>query len=203
MNHGKSLGLGVLAALVLMAFASAWVAAATQVCKQVGSGGDGKCLGGAAERELAKGESFTASSTDVVLTSPTTYVSCESSSITLRMISRNSILLIKGLMTDLSFDGCETSGGTTCVTSVANLPYEAVVQNQDVIVSDAANIPMRLDCGFLVSCELIAREQLLAIEGDLMVASTERPLARKGACPVWPRFDASYSAPGITFSSSR
>ena len=202
MRHSKVVGLVVVGAFVVMALVGEESVSATQICKRVKGGGDGKCPNGSFEKELAKGESFTASSTDLVLTSAITNVACSSSAVTLRMTSRNSISLIKGLVTALSFTDCRTTGGTGCITTLANLPYEAVVHREDVIVSDAAGVVIDVRCGFLVSCEFTAQEQLLSVEGDLLVASEERPLAKKGFCPVVPRLDASYSTRSkITFSS--
>lgn len=202
MKYAKLLSLAAVAAFALMALAGAEIAAATQICKRVESGGEGKCRNGSFEKELAKGESFTASSIDLVLTGLTTYVTCPSSSVTLKMTSKNSIPLIKGKITALSFTDCKTSGGTGCVATAANLPYEVVLHKEDVIVFDEAGVVFKLHCGYLVSCELTAREQLLGVEGDLVVASEERPLSKKGFCPVVPRLDASYSTGSkITLSS--
>lgn len=201
MRYEKRLGLAAFAVFALLALAGPGGAPATQICEQAQSGGDGKCPNGSSERELAKGESFTLAASDLVLTSPNTYVSCSNSSIRLKMTSKNSISLVRGVITALSFDGCETSGGTACETSVANLPYDAVVHPPDVIVSDEDGMPIQLNCGFLVSCELIGEEHLLEVEDDQIVASAERPAAKKGLCPAWPRLDATYSAqPELTFS---
>ncbi len=195
MRHAKVLGLAAVATFALMAVGDAGVASATQICKRVESGGDGKCRNGSLEKELAKGESFTATSTDLVLTSPTTSVACSSSSITARLTSKNAIALLRGKITALSFTGCETGGGTPCVVGVANLPYETVFHKTDILVFDkVGGVVFRLNCGFLASCEFEAREQLIELEGGRLVASREIPYARQGTfCPVAPRLDATYS----------
>jgi hypothetical protein len=194
MRHAKVRALAAVATFALIALAAAEGAPATQICERVGSGGDGRCPGGSAERELAKGGSFTVSSTDAILTSATSEVSCSSSSVRLKMTSRNGISLVKGKVPALSFDGCETAGGTSCNVTFANLPYEAVLHPPDVLVSDPVGIAIHLDCGFLVSCQFTAQEQLLAVEGDLVVAAGDRAATVEGLCPVAARLDATYSA---------
>jgi hypothetical protein len=191
----------VVLALALVALVGSGAASATQACKRVEGGGDGKCPGAQSEKELAKGQSFRATSTDLVLTSPTTDVACAGSSLRVRMTSPNGIKLLRGKVPALTFSGCKTSGGTPCTTSVANLPYETVLQKRDILFFDPAGVVIGLNCGLLISCEFVAREQLLEAAGNLLVASGERPLARKGAfCPIAPRLDASYRAlPGFTF----
>ncbi len=201
MKFEKALGLAAVAAFIVVALAIAGTAAATQICRPVESGGDGKCPDGSLEKELAKGESFTATSTDLVLTGQTSSVSCSSSTARLRMISENSISLVEGLITALSYTDCKTSGGTACTTTVTGLPYEAVVHPPDVIVSDPQGIVVGFKCGFLVRCELKTREQLLEVEGNQLVASSERPSSKKGFCPLVPRLDATYTTrPELTFS---
>lgn len=202
MKFTKGLGLAAVAAIALMGLAHAEMASATQVCKQVQSGGDGKCPGGSSEKELTKGEALTASATDLVLTGLSSSVSCARSSVTLRMASENSISLIKGKVTALSFDDCATVAGTPCVATVANLPYDVVLHDTDLLFFDkAGGVSLQLECGYLVSCEFTVQEQLLEVEGNLLVAVDERPATKKGLCPLVPRLDATYSAgSGITFS---
>jgi len=202
MKYSKVLGLAAVAACALLAFAGAGAASATQICKRAEGGGDGKCRNGSSEKELAKGESFTATSTDLVLTSPTTEVACSSSSMTLRMTTENAISLIRGKVTALSFADCSTNGGTPCVSTVANLPYDAVLHRTDVILFDkAGGVSIEFECGYLESCEFTVQVQLIAAAGDLLVASGEIPSTAKGFCPVAARLDATYSArSGITFS---
>ena len=202
MRYPKVLGLAAVAALALLALAAPGAASTTQICKRAEGGGDGKCRNGSSERELAKGESFTATSTDLVLTSPSTDVACATSSVTLKMASRNTASLIRSKVTALSFVGCRTSGGTPCVTTVANLPYDAALHRSDILFFDkAGGVAIHLSCGYLVSCEFTVHEQLLALEGNLLVASSERPTTARGFCPVAARFDATYSTGSrITFS---
>ncbi len=189
----RALGAAVVA-LVLAVLAGSGVAAATQICEPAGSGGDGRCPNGSAEALLPKGASFKAESTDVVLTSLTAEVSCSTSTLAARLTSENGIPLLKGKITALSFAGCETAGATPCEVTVANLPYETVFHKTDIIVFDDAGEVIRLNCGFLVSCEFEAQEHLLEPEGDLLAASEERPYAKRGAfCPVGSRLDATYA----------
>lgn len=192
----RALGAAVVA-LVLAVLAGSGVAAATQICESVGSGGDGRCPDGSAEELLAKGKSFRASSTDVVLTSLTTEVTCSTSSITVRLTSKNGVKLLRGKIPALSFTGCETGGGTPCAVTMVNLPFETVFQRTDILVFDEAGVVFRLNCGFLVSCEFEAREQLIELEDGLLVASREIPYGRTGAfCPFAARLDATYSPDG-------
>jgi hypothetical protein len=196
----KPLGIAAIAALALLALAGPGAASAAQICKQVPSGGDGQCPGRAAEKQIAKGESFEVSATDAVLTSPVTDISCANSSVRVRMTSENGISTLEGKITALSFDGCETAGGTACTVTLGNLPFETVFHLADVLVFDEAGILFRINCGFLVSCEIEGREQLIELEAGVLVASDERPYAKRGAfCPSVPRFDATYSPPsGLT-----
>ncbi len=192
----------VVVGLALVLLVGSGLGSATQICQRVEDGGDGKCPNGTFEQELAEGASFRAVSTDVVLTSPAMDITCARSSLRVRMTSPNSIKLLRGKITALSFSDCRTSGGTRCSTSLANMPYEAVLQNRDILFFDPDDIVISLNCGFLVNCELVGEEQLLAAEEDLLVASAERPAAKRGWCPPVPRIDASYRAlPAFTFSS--
>ena len=200
MTFMRVLGL-VVAAVLLMGLAG--TASATQVCKQVQSGGDGKCPGGPSERELAKGESITAAATDVVLTSLSSSVFCSRSSVRVQLASKNSISLLKGKVTALSFTDCATSGGTPCTVSVANLPYEVVLHKTDLLFFDGTGgVEMRVSCGYLVRCEFTVQEQLLEVEGDVLVADKERPATKKGLlCPLVPRLDATYTTGSrVTFA---
>jgi hypothetical protein len=188
----RALGAAVVV-LALAALAGTQVASATQICKPVKTGGDGKCPNGSLEKELAKGESFTVTSTDVVLTSASTSVTCSRSSVGLKMTSENAISLIRGRVTALSFANCKTAGGTECTTAVSNLPYKVGYHNEDIIVYDEAGIVIEVHCGFLISCELTAQEQLLSNKENLLLASAEEPGTEGAFCPIAPRFDASYS----------
>lgn len=190
----------VVLALAAIALAGPGTAAASEICKQAAGGGDGRCPDRTAEKQIAKGESFEVSATDAVLTSPVTEISCADSSLRVRMTSRNGIPTLEGKVTALSFDGCETAGGTACTVTLGNLPFETVFHRTDILVFDEAGILFRINCGFLVSCEIEGREQLIELEDGLLVASGERPYAKRGAfCPFAPRFDATYSPPnGLT-----
>jgi hypothetical protein len=197
------LGLAVVSALALMAFAGAGTASAVQVC--VSGTSDGKCSG-ANEKELAEGGSVTGTSSTATLTSSTTDVVCQESSTTLKMTSANTISPITGEVTALSFSNCKTTNGTSCKVTTKNLPYGGSLTSSALTVTDEIGAGAKVECGFLINCEFTSKSIVLAVssnkEGTAQFVASKEKLSSTGSfCPETAEWDATYTAAaGTTIS---
>jgi hypothetical protein len=114
------LGLGMVAAAAVMAFvgASSAMAASTTLCKV-------NELPCAAGNQYLSGQAFAAKSTNALLDTSGTDVSCKKSTTSVKTAAQLAEPL-KGEVTALTFEECTTVGsGFNCAVTTENLPYNA------------------------------------------------------------------------------
>lgn len=205
MKYLKVLGLAAVMAVAMMAVfgsASASAEQTVQICKQVPSpDGDGKCLTGLTEREYDGAIPLT--SENPVLTTNVAIVTCEHSATTTDPEASTGTNSITGSITALSFTGnCKTNGGTACTVTVVNLPYEAHLYTNNLLVTDVTGAGATVKCGFLINCTFTTKEAELSIShsGNNTIAKAEgvQLLRSGGFCPETSTWSAEYVASGYT-----
>jgi hypothetical protein len=189
----KVLGLAAVAAMAVMAFGAS-TAAATQVCVAATAGhpADGKCAAG--ERELTNGESVTGTSSNPVLTSSVTTVTCKESSTTVKA-NTGTGTPIAGEVTALSFaNDCTTSSGTSCTVTVVNLPYTGSLETNKLTVTDAVGAGAKVVCGVLINCTFTTKKAELTVTHNASTTfDATVSLEREGGfCPATAEWHATY-----------
>lgn len=187
MKYLKVLGLAAVAAMAVMAF-GAGTASAAQIC--VPGTGDGKCAT-SNEREYTPGTNITATSSNPVLTSSITTVTCKESSTTVTGTASTGAA-ISGEVTALSFaNDCTTSGGTSCTVTVVNLPYPGSLTSSELTVNDASGAGAKVVCGVLINCTFTSTDAVLSVAHDTFQATVK--LNRTGGfCPETAEWHATY-----------
>jgi hypothetical protein len=204
----KVLGLALVAAMALTAIMGATSAsAATKLCSTVVNANQGGCPAG--KYEYAG--TVKATSTNAILTSSTTNVTCEHSEVTLTANTSTNVppaTSIAGTITNLTFTkNCKTASGTACTVETVNLPYDGHVQGtiegntntSSLTVTDATGAGALVKCGFLINCTFTTKEATLHGVNISSPATTTRftaagiKLNRSGGfCPETAEWHATY-----------
>lgn len=211
MKYLKVLGLAAVAAMAVTAFVGAGTAsAATKLCATSTKKPEVTANGCPTNKEEpAKNASgkvhIEAESTEALLTTSITNVTCDVSKVTIEANSATNEgnTSITGEVTSLSFSSCETSGGTECTVTVKNLPYEGHLLGttggntnlSTLTVTDAVGAGAQVVCGFLINCTFTTKEASLAgTNGSPTTFKASKVLlAREGGfCPATAEWDATY-----------
>lgn len=191
MKYLKVLGLAAVAATAVMAF-GAGTASAAQICVPDTIKFDGKCPTATAEREYNPAtDTITATSSNPVLTSSITNVTCKESATTVAGSSSTGAT-ISGEVTALSFtNDCTTAGGTSCTVTVVNLPYPSSLTSSELTVNDASGAGAKVVCGVLINCTFTTTDAVLSVNHDTFQATVK--LNRSGGfCPETAEWHATY-----------
>lgn len=191
------------ASLAAVALAAPGTASAVQICFKVASPfGDTKCETEHAEKEYQ--EEIKSTSTNPVLTTSITNVTCEHSETTFDPGAATGSE-IPGEIKALSFTGnCKTSNGTACTVQVLNLPYPSSIEGSVLTVNDASGAGFKVVCGFLINCTFTTTDGPVTLSHE---AGVLRKIwhwffgEKTGFCPASAELEATYTAtspPGVT-----
>lgn len=202
MKYVKILGLAAVAALAVMAFVGAGTASATTLCK---TGGSPEAGCGAGKGEInAETDNIVGTSTNAILTSSLTNVTCEHSETEINPESSTGTPII-GSVEKLTFTGnCKTSSGTACTVQVLNLPYGGSLEGDTLTVTDPIGAGAKVVCGFLINCTFTTKQASLTVENGsptVAVAAGVKLERAGGFCPETAEWHATYktsSPAGLT-----
>jgi hypothetical protein len=150
--------------------------------------------------------SFTAGSTNAVLSTSSGNVTCTSSSTTVKNTAQNgSPNPLPGSVTALSFSGCKL-GTTNCTVTAQNIPYDA----SNVAIGSSGNGTLNVDdsgttdpsasvvCGFFINCTFGKPTVSGAVTGGNPASvSFNTTLNRTGGiCPSTATWTATYTLNG-------
>lgn len=200
MKHLKILGLAVVAAMALAAFAGASTASATELCSTNTSPCTGTKYGsGTTVHTVLK------SSTVATLTNPITNVTCtESTTHGTTTNAGGKGVAVTGKITTFTFGGCKTSGGTPCTVTSVNVGtgYNASIAatgggngTLTVTSSNVGNPGAKVECGILINCTFTTASAALGVTGGnpAIAKANAIPLLRAGGfCPSEAKWDAEY-----------
>lgn len=194
MKYVRILGLVAAAAMAVMAFGGG-TASAAQLCANAASEANG-CGKNGTQAKAETAADVTGTSTNAILTSSITDVTCTDSHTTINPNSSTGTP-ITGTVDVLTFGGeCETSGGTECHVTTVNLPYEASIEGTTLTVKDAVGAGAVVECGFLINCTFTTKEAKLSItNGTPTTATASKVVLNRsgGFCPATAEWHATYS----------
>jgi hypothetical protein len=197
----KVLGLSIVAVVAMTAFFGASSASAVQLCKTVNFGsGDGLCPTILDEAESS--DPIFSTSTEWVLTTSATNITCENASMTVDPATSTGSP-IAAEVTALSATGnCKTTGGTACTVTTVNLPYPAAFTGEGFTINDAVGGGFVVKCGFLINCTFTVKDMFAPTThvGDDSVTHLSKISMEKagGFCPATAEWHATFVFHGVT-----
>jgi hypothetical protein len=159
---------------------------------------DSKCrAGGSCRRKIHR-------DTNVTMTTSIVDITCNHSSMQIQFPSTStSFASIPAEVVEMRLTGCKTPF-TGCTATIKNLPYAFHVETSAMTLTDATGAGAYFDCGFLINCELRAKEMSWSVShgtAGVTFAASEQTLERNGGfCPETATLDATYSLPNITIN---
>lgn len=200
MKYIKALGLALIVSAATMAIFGASSAFAVQICA-VGVVGDGKCA--TASTEAESDAPFSATSSNPVFQTNVATITCEHSETTIDPSTATGFSVITGSVTAFSLSGnCKTNGNIPCTVTVVNLPYEAHILANDLLMTDATGVGATVKCGFLMNCTLSIKEMELQVThsgNNTILHANAVALQRSGGfCPETASWHADYTAQNRT-----
>jgi hypothetical protein len=193
MKYVKMLGLAAMAAMALMAVGGAGTASAAELCTE----NKAPCP---TEKKHGAGTTIEASVVGTAtLTTNTTNVHCSVSDVHgTTTTAGGSGKAVLGEIESLSFEQCETSGGTECEVTTQGFPASA-----SLVATGGGNGTMtvtgepgaHVQCGFFINCTFTTKSIALDVTGGNpahVTASEEELLRSGGFCPTVSKWDATY-----------
>jgi hypothetical protein len=194
MKHLKGFGLAGFAAAVLIMSAGAPSASATEFCSTETSPCTGTMYG--------SGTKFAGKSTNPILTSSITNVTCELAQMGGELTSTGGTgsTPISGTVTSATWtNNCKTASGTACTITVLNLPWsmtgEEAAGENEFTVTVAGKPGVTVKCGFLINCTFTQTSLVLSGENGnpaYVTATAEALNTEGGFCPATASYDAKY-----------
>ena len=168
MKYLKILGLAAIAALAIAAFAGATASAAV-LCKTAPNK-SGVCEGGKYAKETSfHGVSSTKPVLTVVGSGVVSTVTCESSTVALENTAESGSPGVPGKVTDVTFSGCVTNGGTACtVSTTSGYTGELVPTNHSgsgtlTVKGSGASTETEVVCGGFFKCKYAPKSTGLSL----------------------------------------
>lgn len=197
MKYIKVLGLSAFAAMALMAVVGAGTASATELCSTTTT----PCSG----TKYSSGTHIEASVVGkATLTNSITNVTCEASTVEGETTSSggSGATVVTGTISELTFENCETAGGTSCTVATQGFPAMADVQylsgdngSMTVTPEGHGEPGAHVTCGFFINCTFTTSSITLDVLGGspAHVTASEEVLNRSGGfCPSTAKWDATY-----------
>lgn len=201
MKSIRILGLGVVAALAMMAFVGAGSASAVTLCNT----NESTC---STEHMYSANTAISAhlkAGTVALLKTNIVNVKCSVSETSGETTARNGSPL-PGLIKSLSFEECETVAGTPCTVTVVHLdathPYNASIAatgggngSLTVTGNSLGNPGATVECAKVINCTFTTASARLSVTGGTMAVAkaTEVVLSQTGSlCPSTSTWNAEY-----------
>lgn len=135
-------------------------------------------------------------------------ISCASSSFKGEVLKGEGEPAAIGEVSGFSFEECKTAEGVKCTLSPKNLPYEASIVGMSnkgsMTVSDSTGVGSKVECGFSIDCELLAKSTELSFAGGepAVITASEVKFEAVGLmCPKTATWTATYKLAKPSFLS--